>query len=67
MIAEKITSCVAKLGDLAGKVSPEVRETLSCVRRELRDAAEQAEAMEGRAYISEVYATARREEKEATA
>jgi hypothetical protein len=46
MIAEKITGAVAALGDLAGKVTPDVWETLSGVQRVLRGAADQTEAME---------------------
>jgi hypothetical protein len=46
MIAEKINSAAAALGELAGKVTPEVWETLSGVRRVLFGAAEQTEAME---------------------
>ena len=46
MIAEKIYSVVAAIGDLAGKVPNDAWEVLSCARRELRDAAEQAATME---------------------
>jgi hypothetical protein len=46
MIAEKITGSVAALGELAGRVTPDVWETLSGVRRVLCDAADQTEAME---------------------
>ena len=50
MIAEKINSATNVLVDVAGRASPDDRYLLSCVQRELRDAAEQAAAMEG--YIS---------------
>lgn len=46
MIAEKIYSVVAAITDLAGRVPNEAWEVLSCVQRELRDAAEQAQALE---------------------
>jgi hypothetical protein len=46
MIAEKITSAVAALGELAGKVTPEAWETVSAARRVLRGAADQVEAVE---------------------
>ncbi|MDR2055633.1 MAG: hypothetical protein LBQ10_07185 [Desulfovibrio sp.] len=48
MIAEKINSVVAVLGDLGGHVPSEVWHILSCARKELRDAAEQAKEMEAR-------------------
>jgi hypothetical protein len=48
MIAEKITGALAVLGDLAGRVTPEVWEVLHCALRELRDAADQAGVLEGR-------------------
>jgi hypothetical protein len=46
MISEKITGACAALGELAGQVTPEVWDTLHCVRRELVDAADQAAAVE---------------------
>ena len=46
MIAEKVITVIAALGECAGRVSPEVWEILSSSRRTLRDAAEQAEALE---------------------
>jgi hypothetical protein len=48
MIAEKITGALAALGDLAGRVTPEVWEVLHCALRELRDAADQTKALEDR-------------------
>ena len=46
MIPEKITNAVAMLGEVPGRIPPDAWDVVNCARRELLDAAQQAEAGE---------------------
>lgn len=46
MISKKIDGVIIAMNDLAGQVSTEVWEIISCAQRELRDASEQASHLE---------------------